>query len=124
MAKYRPKANIVEATQWFKNGDHPHDRSVVIRTPSSNFLSEGKVIRRYRRSDVSGKDLCPDCDKTYHVHGWFEAHPNGHDEKVCPGDFVVTYEDDMYGPECYYIQNSEEFLDDHELVMENSCTNS
>ena len=31
MAKYRKKPIIIEATQWFKNGDHPEDNPELLK---------------------------------------------------------------------------------------------
>ena len=57
MAFYRKKPVVIEASQWFKNGDHPLDGSRLI-TPvpgdGEPYLSEGDVVRRYRHPDVPG----------------------------------------------------------------------
>lgn len=47
--KYRKKPVVIEAVQWFKNGDHPEDGNQ--RFVSGEFageLYEGKVVRYYR----------------------------------------------------------------------------
>lgn len=79
MAKFKKKPVVVEATQWFKNGDHPDDG------PADR---EGKVVRYFRRPDRHGTGLCDHCAKTMHVHGWIDTLEGGH--IVCPGDYVIT----------------------------------
>lgn len=89
MAKYRKKPVIVEAVQWFKNGDHPEDKSEPIKVgPINSFRSEGKIVRRFRHPEVSGTTECKYCGKTMQVHGWIETLEGGH--IVCPGDWIIT----------------------------------
>lgn len=81
----------VEAHRWFKNGDHPEDdcSELTGRPPGQkNFLSEGKVVRRFRRPDIPGDAKCPCCGKTFHEHGWIDTPAGGH--VVCPGDWIIT----------------------------------
>ena len=68
MVKYRKKPVIVEATQWFKNGDHP-------------------AVVAYAFYD-SASDRCAHCGNTMHVHGWIDTLEVWH--IVCPGDFIIT----------------------------------
>ena len=82
------------AAEWFQNGDHPGDdchmvKSEFIALPM--FLSEGKVVRRFRSPWVEGTDHCRDCGNLYRLHGWLDQGPVG--QKVCPGDWVVTDKD-------------------------------
>ena len=96
MPKYRKKPVVIEATQWFKNGDHPDDECVVVqRVPLSDpsdvlepFLSEGKVVRFYRHPDFDGMSECRHCGLAMHVHGWIDTLEGGH--IVCPGDWIIT----------------------------------
>jgi hypothetical protein len=86
MPKFRKKPVVIEATQWFKNGDHPEDDL------TGAHGSEGKVVRYFRRPagpGKQGKDMCEHC-KSYilNEHGWIDTLEGGH--KVCPGDFVIT----------------------------------
>ena len=81
MSQYRKKPVVIEATQWFKNGDHPLD------TPDEPGW-EGRVVRYFRRPDVSGEQRCKHCDATMHNHGWIDTLEGGH--IVCPGDFIIT----------------------------------
>jgi hypothetical protein len=78
MAKYRKKTEIIEATQWFKNGDHPQDES--------DGTIEGRIVRYYRHPDVSGGSICGECRKRMHDHGWIDGDDEG--SQVCPGDFI------------------------------------
>lgn len=89
MAKFRKKPVVIEATQWFQNGDHPEDACEVIHSGSFfDFFSEGKVVRYFRRPDVSGTSVCQQCNRVMHVHGWVDTKEGGH--IVCPGDWIVT----------------------------------
>lgn len=117
MSKFREKPEKpkeVEATQWFKNGDHPEDQCEMIRpdpeseTQFEPFLSEGKVVRHYRRPDVDGRTCCVYCGKKFHDHGWIDRRRNGHD--ICPGDYIVV---DAAG---YYAITREVFERDFEPV--------
>lgn len=79
----------MKATQWFKNGDHPHDETVIINGEEMGpFKSEGKVVRRYRLPDVNGQSECMKCGHIMHVHGWIDTLEGGH--IVCVGDWIVT----------------------------------
>lgn len=87
MAKFRKKPVVIEATQWFENGDHPQDNSCP-RSPEDPTLCEGKIVRRFKRPGVAGSSLCGHCQNSMHVHGWIETLEGGH--IVCPGDWVIT----------------------------------
>jgi len=95
--------------RWRKNGDHPADDCEMIY-PGSDcqhkpFLSEGKVVRRFRDPRHSGTEPCLLCGKPLHVHGWIDS--GGEGQKVCPGDFVVE------APEGYRVEHtSQEEHDD------------
>jgi len=97
MAKYRKKPVVIEATQWFKNGDHPKDHDHIGEGPFSQMdlekyaeytQSEGKVVRYYRTPDLDGQTKCKKCGEIMHLHGWTETLEGGH--IVCPGDFIIT----------------------------------
>lgn len=93
MTRYELISPTVEATQWFKNGDHPEDNSKEIMGSSGPFLSEGNVVRRYRRPDVPGNSACKDCGEIMHKHGWIDQDV---EFVVCPGDFVVDGINGLY----------------------------
>jgi hypothetical protein len=112
--RYRKRPVVIEAVQWFKNGDHPDDgterfppKSVppnpFVDVPSdadgsasdprytgefAGELYEGKVVRYFRRPDVPGDTGCRQCGRTMDVHGWIDTPEGGH--IVCPGDWVIT----------------------------------
>ncbi len=75
--KFRPNAPIIEATQWFKSGDHPQDGDE----------GEDKVVRYYRHPDNYGARACDRCGHTMHQHGWIDSPGDGH--IVCPRDWIT-----------------------------------
>jgi len=87
--KFRKKPVVIEATQWFKNGDHPLDETRIV-TPGDGapFKSEGKVVRYYRDPQISGELKCSICGNKYHYHGWIDTLEGGH--IVCPSDYIIT----------------------------------
>lgn len=89
--QFRKKPVVIEATQWFKNGDHPLD-GVGMEAPDGNGgiyeRLEGLIVRFFRRPDVSGESLCRHCNLTMHVHGWIDTKEGGH--IVCPADWIIT----------------------------------
>lgn len=97
MPKYRKKPVIVEATQWFKSGDHPEDKCsvLIVENPEEilnrgqELVSEGAVVRRYRTPECDGQKKCKHghCEKIMHVHGWIDTLEGGH--IVCPGDWII-----------------------------------
>lgn len=97
MTQFTKKPVTIEATQWFKNGDHPLDHDLIgITNPTSMDLEmydkykqhEGKVVRYYRHPSVPGDTVCKHCGKTMHEHGWIDTLESGH--IVCPGDWIIT----------------------------------
>lgn len=88
--KYRKKPVVIEATQWFKNGDHPEDgKDTFISTiDGKDYLCEGNVVRYFRRPDVPGESACSKCGFTMDEHGWIDTLEDGHN--VCPGDWIIT----------------------------------
>ena len=63
--KFRKKPVIVDAFQWFKNGDHPE---------VCQFSTSGA--------------MCGTCNKPSMDHGWIDTLEGGH--IVCPGDWIIT----------------------------------
>lgn len=99
--KYRKKSSLIEATQWFQNGDHPQDESEPIANSGESMkFSEGKVVQHYRSEEtVPGMDspvnlFCPQCGNRMLKHGLLDG-ANG-EETVCPGDYVVTDRNGLY----------------------------
>lgn len=81
--KFRKKPVVIEATQWFKNGDHPLDRA-----DKKSFVTEGKIVRYFRHPTKSASDICTTCGNEMHVHGWIDTLEGGH--IVCIGDWIIT----------------------------------
>ena len=90
MAEFRKKPVVIEATQWFKNGDHPEDGRETFTSPDfpEPTLCEGKVVRYFCHPGVDGSRACEHCGLTVHVHGWIDTKEGGH--IVCPSDWVIT----------------------------------
>lgn len=88
MSKFRKKPVVIEAVQWFKNGDHPEDDCYYVDDKSEDrFLSEGKLVRYFRHPDISGITLCDNCHFPYHRHGFIDTLEGGH--IVCVGDWII-----------------------------------
>ncbi len=86
--KYRKKPVVIEAHQWFKNGDHPED-ACFYAGDKSPYRSEGKVVQYFCSPDLGdGWDRCPECDLRLRNHGWIDTLEDGH--RVCPGDWIIT----------------------------------
>lgn len=98
--KFRKKPVVIDATQWFKNGDHPEDYAKdhdgleggVLRVFTGAERKakdwEGDIVRYYRHPAVEGDTPCKHCGGRMHDHGWIDTLEGGH--IVCPGDFVIT----------------------------------
>ena len=84
--KYRKIPVVVEATQWFTNGDHPEDYPWRMR-PNINEC-EGLIVRYYRSPTVPSMSICAECGAPAHIHGWIDTMEGGH--RVCPGDWIIT----------------------------------
>ena len=82
----------VEATQWFKNGDHPFDYAEPVDQFSPEHQKqldwEGQIVGYCRTPECDGQQECRHCGKVMHVHGWIDTLEGGH--IVCPGDWIIT----------------------------------
>jgi len=87
MSLFRKRPVVIEATQWFKNGDHPKDYEGC-DSEAKEFFYEGKVVRYYRHPGVKGHGYCSHCGNMMQDHGWIDTLEGGH--IVCPGDWVIT----------------------------------
>lgn len=108
MSKFRKKPIEVEATQWWKNGDHPEDymNDLVMETmdgerdrTTADYQREhnweGQVVRYFRKPGTPGEALDEMCQQRWHDHGWIDTFEGGH--VVCPGDWIITgVENEMY----------------------------
>lgn len=98
--RYRKKPIVIEATQWFRSGDHPEDYSrahVGYEKGEMRKFSpeerraqrwEGDVVGYFRNPDVAGSEHCKHCYHIMHHHGWIDTLEGGH--IVCPGDWIIT----------------------------------
>ena len=89
--KFRKKPVVIEAVQWWENGDHPKDNTEAMVQDGKTFFSEGAVVRYYRHPNVPGETPCIStmpCARTMHFHGWIDTPEGGH--TVCPGDWIIT----------------------------------
>lgn len=94
--KFRKKPVVIEATNWWKNGDHPRDHEIIDAECLEHWPTmdaykdnvEGAIVRRFRRPDVSGVEQCEHCAQIMHNHGWIDTLEGGH--IVCPGDWIIT----------------------------------
>lgn len=88
--QYRKKPALVEATQWFRNGDHPSDNSTPINRPggSSITLTEGEVVKHFHEG-IPGDRVCMECGNVMRRHGLITG-LNGEEETVHPGDYILT----------------------------------
>ena len=72
--KYRKKPVVIDATQWFKNGDHPKDDTETFCVDGGEpFQGEGHIVRYYRRPECDGGRDCERCDKIMQLQGWIET---------------------------------------------------
>lgn len=121
--KFRRKPVVIEAAQWFRNGDHPKDNCPVFQRPTGpggemfDYPGEGEVVRYFRHPGVAGDAICRDCGRTMHDHGWIDSantlNPSGC--TVCPGDWVLT---EMSDPTKYYPCKPGTFADTYEAVSD------
>lgn len=93
MSLYRKIPVVIDATQWFKNGDHPHDCAAeMFDYPDGccrpRIIREGAIVRYFRHPSIDGEMPCQHCGVRMHEHGWIDKLEGGH--IVCPGDFVIT----------------------------------
>jgi hypothetical protein len=79
---------VIEAEQWFKNGDHSLDEcETFIDNDGKSFRGEGHVVRYFRSPNLPGSQVHGACGFTLHEHGWIDTLEGGHD--VCPGDWII-----------------------------------
>jgi hypothetical protein len=79
--KFRKKPVVIEAVQWFANGDHPQDNTHKGKT-------EGEIVRYYRTPGNGWTAArCDMCAMLMHDHGWIDTMEGGH--IVCVGDWII-----------------------------------
>lgn len=95
--KYKKRPALIEATQWFRNGDHPQDQSVAIDSPDGeNRMTEGKVVRSFKSLNIPGNRVCQDCGNVMKIHGEIIEGISDETEIVCPGDYIITAPNGQY----------------------------
>ena len=89
--KYRKRPVIIDATQWFKNGDRPKDERFRLFEDTGQLPlleREGSIVHYFRHPNVGGAEVCTMCHATMHEHGWIDTLEGGHN--VCVGDWIIT----------------------------------
>ena len=89
--RYQSKIIQIEATQWFKNGDHPKDDVLRPFEDTGEIPTEpreGAVVRYFRHPLNGSGTLCPNCMYLINSHGFIDTRQGGH--KVCPSDWIIT----------------------------------
>ena len=88
MALYSALLPVMEANQWFRNGDHPEDRTI-------NRINTGRIIQRHPtfKPHVDHNVPCQVCGTPTGLHG--TVNPQVYiglpeNNVVCPGDYIVT----------------------------------
>lgn len=132
---YRLKAtDVIEAHQWFKNGDHPMDNSHMIvpdnpRDRHEAFLSEGAIVRRFRDPGFPGANTHGRCGQPYHDHGWIEP-KLVHGMKtwedgamVCPSDYIISQRVWDGGRPQYSVVSAHSFEHTYEAVVDSRLVN-
>ena len=87
MTRYRQNSSVVDAVQWFKNGDHPKVHPVC-------------------EPDDDDADLrCESCGKAHHLHGSIDNVSFRDVARVCPGNWMTESDCDdvirIYTPEMF-----------------------
>jgi len=113
--KYRKRPIVIDAVQWFTNGDHPADcvGELVEDLVSGEMFKkiEGAVVRFFRHPDYPSTQKHELCDHIWHIHGWIDTLEGG--RTVCPGDWIIT---GIQGE--YYPCKANIFADTYEPVDE------
>lgn len=87
MTIYAVKVPMLEANQWFRNGDHPDDRTI-------NRINTGRIVIRSEYNNRS-IPVCELCNKPLFEHG--RINPSlaintlPEENSVCPGDYIITH---------------------------------
>lgn len=103
MALYAAISPLVEANQWFRNGDHPDDRTI-------NRINTGRVVGRSKTYKTDKADyVCDQCGKPSGNHGVLG------DNFVCPGDYIITHYNPNGTKQGYSVQRKHVFESRYEL---------
>lgn len=85
------KPKNVEINQWFKNGDHPKDESVIVA--GTTKLTEGKIVRKCDASSNPLNKIHKECGKEWEKHGIMKSLNEKGYQYICPGDYIIDYDD-------------------------------
>lgn len=85
LERFRKKPVVIEAAQWFKNGDHPEDYADAAEGTKS---VEGAVVRYFWHPNIRETSTCSHCGIRMVEHGYIKTLEGGH--IVCPGDWIIT----------------------------------
>lgn len=94
---------LLQAVQWFKNGDHPDD--------NCDGQSEGKVVR-YFSAGADSDVLCNECKEPLRKHGYID-NPDVVNRVVCPGDWVMSPKKGYY-----FAFPQKDFAENYEVIAE------
>lgn len=83
--KYRKKAVVIDAEQWF---EVTYDREAGHGIEPEDMPIYHLDVGYFRRPDIEGDIKCGYCGKIMHIHGWIDTLEGGH--IVCPGDWIIT----------------------------------
>lgn len=78
--KYRKKPVVIEATQWWKHGDHPAVKKVIVQEYVNGIAVETPG------ANTHWHEL--DTPEQAATHGWIRTLEGGH--VVSPGDWIIT----------------------------------
>lgn len=95
MPFYVPDLHILEAVQWFKNGDIPGDGVI-------NNINQGAVVGRYC---ANGEATCSGCGALLKAHGLLKST----NEMVCPGDYIIIHRNNKNWVMSYTHANKDAF---------------
>jgi hypothetical protein len=103
--KFRKRPIVIEAVQWWKNGDHPLDYTDNhISGMSAEYRRrenwEGELVHYFRHPSkaYAGERHCEQCGQIMHKHGWMDTLEGQH--VVCPGDWIITGVKGEHYPPC------------------------
>ena len=67
--KFRKKPVIIEAVQWWSNGEYED------------------VVKQFSGTNIPADKICAHCGRFMEKHGWVDTLEGGH--IVCPGDWII-----------------------------------
>lgn len=94
--KFVHRPIVIDAIQWFKNGDHPLDRCQTLMINGKPILDDGEIVRRFYGLYAEHIGQCMTCGRAYNDHGCVNTGKD--DVTVCPGDWIVPTLDGFYEP--------------------------